>query len=105
MSHIADVVLLTSSGGEDYQVARINEWLADGHYHRLTKDCILSDVSGKTQGGWAMQSKVYIGAFNYLDVSGLAAFVKGLLWREAESIMLLVRDEHDERFKILVDMR
>jgi hypothetical protein len=47
-------------------------------------------------GRYALQHTMLIGAFNYLDIDALVAFLEGLEWYLPDDVQLLIADEHDE---------
>lgn len=90
MSKVTDVVILAPLSAErSPAMSAINAWLDERHYGQLVE---VSDHAGGTK---AMQARVYLGAFNYIDVAAFTAMVKGAPWGrwEAQQIRLMLHEE------------
>lgn len=97
MSVVTDIVLLTSI--EESGVREIQDWLKAEDWPPLV------EVSDRTVGGRVMQCGVYIGAVNYFDLEGFLAAARAVSWDYPESVRLLVKEEEDESFKLVVWLR
>lgn len=103
-------IILHVSYGEDYTelsgrdggrrerrytgVEHINEWLDDPERRLGT----LRFVNPHAGGSQTFSGAVFLGAFNYLDLDGLAERVKCFAWEEPEKIQLFVREDEDDTF-------
>lgn len=53
---------------------------------------------GGTKG---FEANALVGAFNYLILDDLITHLRTLPWREPEHVQLLVKEPHDERFRLI----
>ncbi len=99
MSHVTDVILLNElNDGEP--LTDTKEWLK-AHYN----GCSLYRVDGRRVGGdKVMQSDIYMGAFNYMDIRGFIDYLELLDWDKdggsRECFQLLIKKEHDVTFAL-----
>jgi hypothetical protein len=93
VSHVADVLLWTSvlEEPDDPPVRAVNAYLASLDHAPLV------EITDYVRGKKAVQSYWYAGAANYLDIPQLVAIVQAQEWQDPESVVLLIKDEHDER--------
>lgn len=73
----------------------INNWLSENGKGKLESFSNQVYASGKT-----MQSCVYLGAFNYLDINSFREVVESQNWRNRNSVQLLIQNEQDEVFSM-----
>lgn len=98
MSRVTDVILTASLQEEPGEtrtypaVEELNTWLRERRFGELKE---VSEAAGGTR---AMQALVFLGAFNYLDLSEFVEAVKAAPWRDSEGIALFVKQEEEWRF-------
>jgi inhibitor of KinA sporulation pathway (predicted exonuclease) len=92
MSHVADILLLTSI--EDPGIEDAQKWLRENNWPALVE---ISDHAG---GNKVMQCEVWSAAINYFAIEDFVAVVKGIRWEWPESVQLLVKDEHEDHFTL-----
>jgi hypothetical protein len=92
MSHVTDVIFACDLREEKTSVDLINDWLVE---HEIG---MLASVDDHAGGKKAMQSWVFLGAFNYLPIEEFASYVRSLTWCHPENVQIWIKDEHDERF-------
>ena len=90
MSHVTNVILLTE----------IEESM--GNFKPILDMIALLQVDAFAGGGNAMECDVYAGAFNCLEIDKLLEAFHSCTWENPESVQLLIRDQHDERFAVYV---
>ena len=90
MSHIADVIVAFACLDEAH-VPRIQAHFTANNF---AAPILLDDVLKNTRT--APQRTVLFGAYNYLDIGALVAFLESLEWELPDAVQLLVADEHDE---------
>lgn len=61
----------------------------------------LAHLNGHEGGYKAWQVEVFGGAFNYLDLEEFGERIKTAPWIEAENVVVLAQEEHEERMQIL----
>ena len=52
-------------------------------------------------GSKMLETAMYIGAFNHLDLEGLIEHMKNINWEDQKSVQLIVKEENDDKFKII----
>ena len=52
-------------------------------------------------GGKFLEARIYIGAFNYLELSEFVEHVKSLDWDEPECVQIMVKEQDDDRFRLI----
>jgi hypothetical protein len=98
VSVVTDIILVTAieDGGFDGQhpnVDKMNEW-----FQARYRGARLVKVDQHGGGNKAMQCDVFMGAINFLDVDALLAAFKAIEWQQHESVQLMLKQEHEERF-------
>lgn len=99
MSHVADIILITSGVEHDYQnggwlVDRLNEYLQKEH------DVGMARVDGDAGGDKGFQANVWMSAINYLNIAEFVALFRSLRWQLPDLATLLIKDEHDDSFTL-----
>ena len=103
MSHVTDIILATmiddgaERDGEHPNADRLNAYLIENHGGWL-----LEKVDDRAGGGKAMQCDLFIAAINHLNIPEFLKAFHEIEWEAPEYIQLMLKDEHDERFKIYV---
>lgn len=52
-------------------------------------------------GDKKLETPLFIGAYNHLDLDGLIEFLKGLEWNRPENVQLIVKEEGSEKFRLI----
>ena len=60
----------------------------------------LGDGELSNKGGKHLESPIYIGAFNYLDVSALLDLISAIKWTEPENVQLFIQGQSDSKFMV-----
>lgn len=72
----------------------INQWL-NGQGRELGELVFMNPHAGGTQ---IFSGAIFMGAFNYLDLDGLAEQIKSFTWDEPNKVQLFVREDEDDVF-------
>lgn len=88
MSNVTDVVLTTGLE-ESAAAGTVNAWLKAHGYGELL------EVTDGVRSNKAMQTSVYIGAFNYLDLKGFRQCVTAAPWEDPDMVRFFYKGEHD----------
>lgn len=110
MSEVTNLILSFSiSEDEISKVQEINSFWNNGRGFKL----ISADFQrGRTffgkeyQKRWyggekKLETPLFIGAYNHLDLNGLIEFLKGLEWDRPENVQLIVKEQDSEKFRII----
>lgn len=93
-----DYVELTGRDGQRDRryrgVEHINEWLDAPE----VENGRLEFMNPHAGGYQTFTGAVFMGAFNYLDLDGLAGQIKSFPWDEPGRVQLFVREEEDDTF-------
>lgn len=98
MSRVTDVILTVSlleepgDTGGCPAVEALNAWLRE---RRLGE---LNEVSKAAGGTKVIQARVFMGAFNYLDLTEFIDAINATPFLDRESLALFVKQEEEERF-------
>ena len=65
-----------------------------------------NDKKGQDRQRWyggskALETPLFIGAYNHLDLDGLIEHLKNIDWEEPENVQLIVKSQHSDKFKII----
>jgi hypothetical protein len=52
-------------------------------------------------GSKVLETPLFIGAYNHLDLDGLIEYLKTLEWEEPENVQLIVQEQHEYKFRII----
>jgi hypothetical protein len=63
----------------------------------------LNPNSNKTWygGNKYLETPLYIGAINHLDLDGLVEFLKTLQWEEPENVQIIIKEQFSDKFRII----
>ena len=101
MSHVTDIILMTAieDGAKTKEghpnVDKLNEYIEREHCkHKLLR------VDEHSGGRKEMQCDVFMAAINYMDIDGFIEWFSIIAWEHPESVQLLIKDEHDDKFSV-----
>ncbi len=101
MSHVTNLVL--SIGVDDRCYGKINQ--VNQFFREIEKGLISCDdpsLPRKWYGGTKMlETNLYIGAFNHLDIPALLGHLRSIAWESPSEVQLLIKDQNDERFRLI----
>lgn len=65
-----------------------------------------NDKEGENKKRWyagekCLETPLFIGAYNHLDLVGLIQHLKNIDWEEPENVQLIVKDQNSNKFKII----
>lgn len=92
MSTVTDIIILCPPL-ED-KVPALNEWLISKY------NCTLKEISGFSGGNKVMQNQLWTTAINGFDTMGFLAMLREIEWSCAGDIQVLIKEEHEEQFKM-----
>lgn len=52
-------------------------------------------------GSKLLETPLFVGAYNHLDIEGLIEHLKSLDWREPENVQLMIQGQHENKFKMI----
>ncbi|MEQ9437802.1 MAG: hypothetical protein RIG62_02095 [Cyclobacteriaceae bacterium] len=52
-------------------------------------------------GGKFLEARLFVGAFNHLDLNEFIDHVKSLDWEEPECVQIIVKEQHDDIFRLI----
>jgi len=52
-------------------------------------------------GSKMLETPLYIGAFNHLDLEGLINHMKQIKWEEPENVQLILKEQDSDKFRII----
>ena len=52
-------------------------------------------------GSKCLETPLFIGAFNHLDLDGLVTYLKQMEWEEPQDVQIILKGEEDSKFRIL----
>lgn len=101
MSHVTDIILSTTIDdgaeleGEHPNTDQLNMYLNENH-----NGCSLVKADDKAGGGKAMQCDLFIAAINHLNIPDFLERFYQIAWEYPESVQLMLKDEHEDIFRI-----
>ena len=52
-------------------------------------------------GSKCLETPLYIGAYNHLDLDGLVEHIKNIDWEEPENVQVMFKNQNSNKFKII----
>jgi hypothetical protein len=102
MSHVTDIILVTAiEDGAEIEDGHPNADLLSKYLSERHTGTTLVKVDGFAGGGKAMQCDVFAAAVNYLSMGDLVAAMNEVPWQAPENVQLMLKDEHDDTFRIM----
>jgi hypothetical protein len=111
MSHVDNVILTFSiledeverDGSDVYPVMdAVNEWLRERIGQSFGPD--LGGQHAAYGGHKALETPMFVAAFNGLPEDGFLALLATLPWEWPDDVQVLIQRQHDERFEILTPL-
>ena len=99
MSEVTNVLLAFSILEDaDARVRDVNGWLDEAGQLPLRS---VWQTEAAVGGGKRMETPLYAGAFNGLDLSGFLAFLRTLVWSKPDEVQVLVHGQHDTQWRLI----
>lgn len=97
MSHVTDIILVTSIDDGGIEDAHPNTDLLNMYLERQNKGKLLK-IDNYAGGRKAMQCDVFMAAVNHLDMREFIEEFHKISWECKELVQLFLKDEEDDRF-------
>jgi len=105
MSQVTNLILTFSIGeDEDRCINAVNSY----EYRNLKMNLVSVDFNKDLEKGttWYggtkfMEARIYLGAFNYLDIQDFRNYLKTIAWQYPDLVQLIVQEQDDDKFKII----
>lgn len=110
MSEVTNLILTFSNSEDEAQrIKEVNFYVSDGSSINLVSADYLRKVNSSeldNQKSWYggtkfLERPLYIGALNHLDLEDFINYLKEIEWEEKEYVQIIVKQEQDEKFKII----
>lgn len=110
MSEVTNLILTFSSNEDEKQrIKEVNFFRSDGNSINLISADFLrkTNIFGKDNrkswygGNKFLEVPLYIGALNHFNLQNFIAHLNDINWEEKEKVQLIVKQEDDEKFKII----
>lgn len=110
MSEVTNLILTFSNNeDEEQRIKEVNFYISDGSNINLISADYLrkTDILGRdNRKSWYGGTKfldrpLYIGAINHLDLKDFISYLQEINWEEIEYVQLIVKQELDDKFKII----
>ncbi|WP_430405741.1 hypothetical protein [Fluviicola sp.] len=110
MSEVTNLILTFSNNEDEVQrIKEVNFYISDGSSINLVSADYLRKANSfgrDNRKSWYggtkfLERPLYIGAINHLDLDDFITFLKEIDWEEKEYVQLIVKQEQDEKFKII----
>jgi hypothetical protein len=99
MSEVTNLLLAFSIlEPEDVRIAAVNDWLVRNDQLPLKNVWKNSECVG---GSKHMEAPLYAGAFNYLPLGELMAFLRTVPWSQPDEVQLIVNEQDDTRWRVI----
>lgn len=102
MSLVTNVVFSYSIGEDDDIIKQVNRYFTDNPLIGL----VSCDDMNRTPLGWyggtkMLETPLFIGSFNYLNLPDLLDHLRTIDWKYPEDVQLIVQEQDDNRFRII----
>jgi hypothetical protein len=110
MSDVTNIILSFSVAEiESSRINEINTFANNGRGFNLVsadfeegRNFMGRENRNRWYGGSKMlETPLFVGAFNNLDINGLVEHLRSLNWEEPENVQLIVQEQHEYKFKII----
>ena len=103
MSQVTNLFLSFSVGeNEEVMIKEVNSFLSFGKKINLVSIDFQKNAKYRWYGGTKfLEANLYVGAFNNFDLEGFINHLKKIKWDEPEIVQIILKEEFDERFKII----
>ena len=110
MSEVTNLILTFSNNeDEEQRIKEVNFYISDGRSINLVSADYLrktnlfeKDNRKSWYGGTKfLERPLYIGALNHFDLEEFIIYLQEIDWEEKEYVQLIVKQEHDDKFKII----
>ncbi len=104
MSKVTNLILTISDLDDDDKLSQINSFVYNGIQMNLVSADF--DKGGVNRTRWYggskfLEAEIYIGAFNHFPLKDFIDHLKQIEWKNPNSIQLFVKEQDDEKFKLL----
>ena len=102
MSEVTNLILTCSLGEkEEVVLSQINKFEVDDRSFK-----IVSINDKKLPKGWYggtkyMECNIFMGAYNYLNLNKFIRHLKSIEWEDSEDVQLIIREQHEDHFRII----
>jgi hypothetical protein len=109
MSIVTNLILTFSIGeDESSRTEEVNNFSNQGRGFKLVSadfERISSSTPYEVKTWYAgtkfLETPLFIGAYNHLDLSGLVRHLKSVRWEEPENVQLMLKTQDSNKFKII----
>ena len=107
MSEVTNLILSFSVLEDEIsRVKEVNLFQNNGRGFNLVSADFEREFEYKKRSAWYGGSKyletpLFIGAYNHLDLVGLVNHLKNVNWDEPENVQLIVKEQASEKFRII----
>ena len=102
MSDVTSLLIAFSSGErEDKVLTHLRQHMHRGQPFRIVsvKDAALP--TGWYGGSKYLETGLLVGAYNYLDLVALLAFMQRMEWEDPEDVQLIIKEQEAFKFRII----
>ena len=100
MSYVTNLILhIGILEDRDQRIEEVNQYFQKDD----TKPLIFIEAPDRDWygGDKYLECYLYVGAYNYLHLDGFIEHLKSLTWQEPESLQLIVKEQEDDKFRII----
>lgn len=110
MSEVTNLIISFSIGeDEKSRITEVNLFFNNGRGFKINSADFEEGTNwlGKENrkrwygGSKMLETPLYLGAFNHLDLKGLVEHMKEIEWEEPENVQLIVKAKESDKFKII----
>ncbi|MEQ8531912.1 MAG: hypothetical protein RIB86_08670 [Imperialibacter sp.] len=109
MSKVTNLIISFSIGEDEAaRVEEINMFHNNGRGFKIVSADFesVSDVDGKERKRWyggskCLETPLYIGAYNHLDIQGLEEHLNSIEWGEPENVQIFLKEQDSDKFKLI----
>ena len=101
MSHVTDVIVTTGlADGNMETVEHLNEYFrvlaVEAEFDPADAPQLQEMTAFYSKSGKAIQARIWVGAFNYMDHGRFIKAMRSVPWHDPEEVQLFVNTEHGE---------
>jgi len=107
MSYVTNLILSFSIGEDEIsRVDEINIFHNNGRGFKLKSADFEREINQESNRAWYGGSKfletpLYIGAYNHLNIEGLIEHLKIVNWDYPEAVQLILKEQDSDKFRII----
>ena len=102
MSDVTNLLIAFSSGEDEEKIQQqLRQHTNNGRPFNVVSVDAPTLPAGWYAGSKFLETGLFIGAYNHLNLDELLTFLKTMAWHEPEDVQLIVKQQWDSKFRLI----